>query len=168
MKEPSEAQAFDGYYILSKIKVHKDNPYFCDIDGVLYSKNKKILWYYPGNRKETICTVPYGVTELKLAAFANSNNRKAIILPPTITKIGSWFGFSSNALKSVLIKQCALKITFDKSYLFQYTDLTESIIQYEDSCVTTVVIKTNGCSCRRSIHSYSLIILVCLYREGKI
>jgi len=163
VNELSPLQPFDNYFWLNRITVHKDNPYFCDVDGVLYSKNKKILWYYPGNRTETICKVPYGVTEVKTAAFANSYSRKIIIIPPTVRKIGDWFGLGSVALEAVIIQQCLSKINIDKSNLFNETELSESIIQYEEKCIIPITckrVKTRSDRVYITIYSISMFLSI--------
>ena len=48
----SSGQSFDCYYSLGNITVDPENPYFCSVNGVLFSKNMKELHFYPGNRTE--------------------------------------------------------------------------------------------------------------------
>jgi hypothetical protein len=48
---------------LQRFTVDKQNPHFCDIDGVLFSKDRKRLIAYPGGRYGTYA-VPESVQEL--------------------------------------------------------------------------------------------------------
>ena len=58
---------------LVKIKVHPDNPYFCDVDGVLFSKDMKVLIRYPEGKKGEEYEIPESVEEI--ASFAFYGNR---------------------------------------------------------------------------------------------
>lgn len=54
---------------LKNIYVHPENKKMCDVDGVLFSKNKKILLKYPRNRTEKQYRIPDEVKELDTKAF---------------------------------------------------------------------------------------------------
>ena len=70
---PASVKELDGSVFrrcntLRRINVDEDNPYFKDVDGVLYSRDGKSLIYYPpakGNR----VVISEGVVEIKLFAF---------------------------------------------------------------------------------------------------
>ena len=129
-------QPFDFQYSLSKITVDKENPYFCDVDGVLYSKDMKTLWCYPGNRTDNPCIVKEGVTTLKVGAFSHSINAKIILIPSSIRTIEWGFGYQSSALESVIIFQCKQLVKIDPLKLFYGTGKKEDIIHYEyEKCV---------------------------------
>ena len=127
----SPSQSFDQQYYLENLTVDPDNPYFRDINGVLYSKNMKELHFYPGNRPETTCFVRSGVEIIKVGAFGSSLIREVIIIPPTVRKIEWGFGYDSKAIKNVTILQCPKLIKIDKNGLFSGTSKGEEIIFYE-------------------------------------
>ena len=149
-------QPFDRSYIISKITVDKENKYFCDIDGVLYSKDKKTLWFCPGNRTETTFVVPYGVKLIELASFGESYSRKSIIIPPTVRKIKGYFGSYSLALESVIIQQCPAKIVIDPSSLFDGVSKKPTIRYEFFTCI-----KAYSCKVR-SRKSFSVCIYFCV------
>lgn len=71
---------------LKSIDVDKENKYYSSIDGVLYSKNHKILYAYP-NMHSSIYEVPEGVEILEKFAFKDCENIEMLILPSTIKQI---------------------------------------------------------------------------------
>ncbi len=73
---------------LTNIRVDAENPYWCDIDGVLYSKDKKIIHTYPGGKQEKSFTVPEGVTEISDYLFAYDPNLEVLNIPASVNKIG--------------------------------------------------------------------------------
>lgn len=54
---------------LAEIKVDAENKAYCDINGVLYNKNKTELIDYPNGRTETSYTLPHSVKKLGDFAF---------------------------------------------------------------------------------------------------
>ena len=72
---------------LECITVDENNPEYSDIDGVLFTKCKKGLAYYPHGKPDEY-TVPDGVTVIGDMAFAFGSLTK-IILPDGLTTIGS-------------------------------------------------------------------------------
>ena len=61
--------------------VSKDSPYYCEMDGVLYSKHKKQLISYPSSKKDTSYTVPQYVESIGSHAFWSCRNLIEINLP---------------------------------------------------------------------------------------
>lgn len=76
----------DGGHILS-FRVHPENPAYCDLDGVLYTKDRSALIRYPSARRRAEYTVPDTVTRICDGAFAHSHICTAFSSP---TDSGSW------------------------------------------------------------------------------
>ena len=95
---------------LIKIKVHEDNPYFCDVNGVLFSKDMKILIRYPAGRKEEEYEIPEGVEEVASYAFYGCPFLKRIKGSKTLKKIGESCFRCSKKLEYVLLNICLEKI----------------------------------------------------------
>ena len=85
---------------LLSITVDPDNPVYCDIDGVLYSKDKTVLVCYPRGRQETEFIIPDHVTEISDCAFAGCKTLSSVILHDHVTTIGE-FAFGSSGLTSI-------------------------------------------------------------------
>ncbi|MBQ8783547.1 MAG: leucine-rich repeat protein [Clostridia bacterium] len=54
-----DGKAFYSCWALQRIEVDEDNPYFCDVDGVLYNKDKTKLICHPCDR-DTYLSEKYG------------------------------------------------------------------------------------------------------------
>lgn len=59
----------------------KNNPYFCDIDGVLFSADGSKLIAYPSGRNGTSYTVPDGTSSIGTYAFADAGWLQVLDLP---------------------------------------------------------------------------------------
>lgn len=59
---------FSGSDKMTEIRVVNDNPSFCSVDGVLFSKDKKALVEFPGGKAGSY-TIPNTVTNIKGGAF---------------------------------------------------------------------------------------------------
>ena len=74
---------------LESIVVDENNTHYCDIDGILYNKEKTSLIYCPGGKSGAII-VPDGVTEICEYAFSYCDHLTEIHLPDSVTEIGVW------------------------------------------------------------------------------
>lgn len=72
---------------LKNIEVDTENPYFCTIDGSLYSKDKKRLIAICPNTKKSF-VVPNGVEIIEDYVFEGFNELEEIIFPETLKEIG--------------------------------------------------------------------------------
>ena len=138
VKTLSISQPFDWCYSLQNIIVSKQNNYFCDLDGCLFSKDQKILYFVPGGKSQETYFVPASVQTINVAAFCHSKILKTIVIPPSVKKVGSCFGWSSDALLSVIVNQCKTLIDFDKTSAFRNTEHEsdpDAIIHYSPYCL---------------------------------
>lgn len=74
--------------MLEFIEVDENNGRYTDIDGNLYSKDKKTLVRYAAGKSETEFSVPDGVEVIERNAFSACENLKKINLPQSIRFIG--------------------------------------------------------------------------------
>lgn len=70
-----------------KISVAKDNPYYTDIDGVLFTKDLKRLICYPCGKAGQTYVVPDTVEIIDEHAFADNTNLRKVILPSSLKRI---------------------------------------------------------------------------------
>ena len=160
LKKIYAGNSFDWTYSLKNVFVVEENPYFCDIDGVLFSKDKKTLYFVPGGRNEIAFYIPYGVETIFNAAFSHSKILQTIVIPPTVTLIHNYFGFGSEAIKSVVILQCQSKVEFHYENTFQNTQFQnnpQSIIHYMPQCLSALPTCAEH---MRSAHSYLVLISI--------
>lgn len=74
-------RAFHKCENLENIFVHPENKKMCDVDGVLFSKDKETLLKYPRNRTEKQYKIPEEVRELGNKAFKYCGFLKNIDFP---------------------------------------------------------------------------------------
>ena len=70
-----------------KISVAKDNPYYTDIDGVLFTKDLKRLICYPCGKSGKKYVVPDTVEIIDEHAFADNTNLRKVVLPSSLKRI---------------------------------------------------------------------------------
>lgn len=73
---------------LKNIEVDIDNPVFCSVDGVLFSKDMKTLIRYPERHAGGKYIVPECVKTIADFAFYNCINLKSVTLQDNVTNIG--------------------------------------------------------------------------------
>ena len=94
------SNAFNECDTLLRIDVADENPYFCSVDGVVYSKDRTILKAFPAGRSGDF-TIPNGVTTVANFAFYRCYLLENINMYNTVTSIGERaFSFCWN-LRSV-------------------------------------------------------------------
>lgn len=88
----------DYFVSLKEIVVSEDNPYFTSVDGVLYTKDKKVLVYYPYNKDEWNYTVDPSCEIIDDRAFYKT---KVLYVDLNNVKHIGWQAFSGSSLISI-------------------------------------------------------------------
>lgn len=85
---------------ITSYTVDSHNPVYCDVSGVLFSKDKKTLLNYPAKKAGSSYTVPQGVITIGSSAFGKSQDLKTVIISNTVTKIdaGAFLGSSITSI----------------------------------------------------------------------
>lgn len=81
------------------IEIREDNPFFCSIDGVVFSKDKKVLVSYPKNKKGKY-EIPDGTKTIWKNAFKESSI-PAVKIADSVTCIQSYAFNSCRKLESI-------------------------------------------------------------------
>lgn len=87
----------------SIVKVADNNPYFCTIDNIIFSKDKKTLVYYPANIKKKKYVVPESVRKIAPLAFMENGWLRRVILPDYLEELGSGAFFKCENLYDVYL-----------------------------------------------------------------
>jgi len=84
--------AFDGLFsgMMGRYEVDPDNPYFCAIDGVLYTKDTTELVRYPVAKGQTVFMVPQKVKIIRGSSVANAKYLERVVLPDSLKIIGAY------------------------------------------------------------------------------
>ncbi len=101
--------AFSGCKSLTAINVDVNNPNYCEIDGVVYNKDKTALVMSPGGKTGDV-VIPDGVTSIGDYAFSSCKNLKSITIPDSVTNIGDWAFHECTSLTSVIIPNSVTSI----------------------------------------------------------
>lgn len=109
--------AFGNSKKIAEFEVDENNPYICDVDGVIYTKDMKALLFYPpaggvktekddeGNEVKSISyAIPEGVETIRSKAFYKCYELTDIKLPSTLKAIEEKAFFRCN-LKSIVLPE---------------------------------------------------------------
>ena len=78
-----------------KVLIAKNHPTHCDVNGVVYTKDKKTLCVCPKQHREKVI-IPATVREIADEAFEEAANIKTITLPNGVVKVGKSAFYDSN------------------------------------------------------------------------
>ncbi|MBQ2932336.1 MAG: leucine-rich repeat domain-containing protein, partial [Clostridia bacterium] len=81
-------KVFNDCPSLTNIYVKSGSKAFISVDGILFSKDMKVLVRYPANRDDFTYIMPDGVEEISDGAFEGTRKLYEIELPDSIAKIG--------------------------------------------------------------------------------
>ena len=104
--------AFSYCTSLSAFTVAADNPYFCAVDGILFSKDKTTLDRYPIGKPGSTYTVPDYVTYIDYAAFEGCRGLQSISLPDSVTEIGDCAFNECSSLQNITIPDSVTEIGY--------------------------------------------------------
>lgn len=92
--------AFGNSKKIAEYEVDESNPYICDVDGVIYTKDMKTVLFYPPSRdvkttkdkdgnevKSIVYAIPEGVETIRSKAFYKCYDLTEITLPSTLKVI---------------------------------------------------------------------------------
>lgn len=102
---PANVLSCDGAFTdmenARSIEVSPDNPnYWSNSSGIVFSKDKSVLHFFPGDSPVTEYTVPEGTKHLAYAAFSGTNLRK-ITLNDDLETAGDYVFSGSNILYTI-------------------------------------------------------------------
>lgn len=89
-------QVFDG---LKEIEIITEDERFCTVDGILYSKNKRRLYFCP-RRKDSTLVIPDGTNTITEDSCSSCNFSK-IIIPDSVKRIDGYAFIGNYALEEV-------------------------------------------------------------------
>jgi hypothetical protein len=116
-----DREFFDGFHFLKEIETGENNPAYTSIDGVLFTKDMKVMIDYPIKKADQTYSVPDKVEEISdHAAYMNWNIRK-LTLPRSLRKIGDNAFTSCSALTEVSFNKGLREIG---KYAFNSTPLS--------------------------------------------
>lgn len=115
-----DKDAFERIYSLKEIKVDEANTVYSDIDGVLCSKTKTVLFRYPNSKGKTY-TVPNTIKKIYDRAFSYCPELETVVFPASVISFGNNIFASNSKLKSITIlnpEPATLESSFNVSDVF--------------------------------------------------
>ena len=134
--------AFENNQKLKEFEVSGENEYFCDVDGVLYTKDMKTLLFFPavkdlktetvtddiGNTKEIIYNeyeIPDGVETVRTKAFYKCQKIRFVTIPSSVKTIEEKAFFRCSSLENIVLPESLELIGKDAfSYCSKFTEIT--------------------------------------------
>ena len=86
--QPYNVSPFSRCSALQEIVVEEGNPVWSDIDGVLFSNDKTILYSYPTAATRSQYNVPEGIKMIVGSAFAKNQHLLQVSMPDDVTFVG--------------------------------------------------------------------------------
>ena len=95
---------------LEKINVEAGSQNFCSVDGILFSKDKTKIIYYPANKQGTSYNIPNTVKEIFEYCFNYNQNLKGVSIPNSVEKISFCVFYYSKNLEELEIPSSVTKL----------------------------------------------------------
>ena len=120
-----DASTFYGCTSLASITVADNNQSYCDVDGVLFNKDKTVLVQYPAGKTSASYSIPNSVTSIGWSAFSDCTSLTNITIPDGVTSIGNGAFSGCTSLTNVVIPNSVTSIGV---YAFSDCTSLESIV----------------------------------------
>lgn len=92
---------------LENIVVSEDNQYYVSVDGVLYNKEKTIMYQYPIAKSSVDFIVPEGVRRF-VSSSIPTLNAQVLDLPTTFEWLGDWNLMQTPNLSKIIIRSSVI------------------------------------------------------------
>lgn len=132
----SSFNSFDGDECIAKVLIHPENKNYMDIDGIVYTKDMKKLYFWPSQHGESVIHVPYGVVTIGCGAFINSNKFRKIYFPSTVKTVESWQFVSVVNLEYVELRNQPQNVKIDPEYFLYNVPKGISVIHYKSTPIS--------------------------------
>lgn len=146
--------AFGYSTTLKEMKLVDESDYFCIDDGVLYSKDKTKLIYYPCQKDASGFVIPDYVTTLGAEAFSGNKTLTSIVIPATVTTLtdgggsalyGSYGTFYECSNLTSITFERGENYTFIPRYFLNRCSSLQSI-DIPETIISIHAYAFNGCS----------------------
>ena len=109
----------EGCDSLGDVSVDKTNSTFSSVGGVLFSKDKTKIIFYPCAKKDALYEIPNSVIEIADSAFYEVNKLGALVIPESVKTIGKNAFGNSSILELKALPSTTPKVTYNISGLDQ-------------------------------------------------
>jgi len=105
-----DEDAFDNSKSITNITVNPNNTAYCDVDGVLFNKDKTVLILYPAGKTSTTYIIPDSVTDINGNAFKGCTSLENVTIGDNVETIGYYAFSGCISLTSIVIPNGATGI----------------------------------------------------------
>lgn len=114
-KDGLKEGAFVACDKINEYKVANDNPDFIAVDGVVYSKIKDKLFFYPPSKTGASYAIPETVKEIAAQSFQAASNLTSITIPKTVEKVGKAAFRNMSNLETVTFEKPSSTTTLEQA-----------------------------------------------------
>ena len=107
---PSHGYFSDADVAFRAINVEQGNPNYCSVNGMLLSKDKKVLYYVPAQIDLGVTPIPFEVEEVAPNACKYNVNTINLNLPDKVKTIGKSAFYGFKKLKKLQMSNSVLRI----------------------------------------------------------
>lgn len=101
---------------LQAVHLHKDHKKYSSEDGIIFSKDRKQLLYYPPAKKDDRYTIPECVSKIGRSAFEGQKYLREIEMPDNVKMLGAGAFYKCKALQKVRFSNNIKEIPDDSVY----------------------------------------------------
>ena len=157
--------AFGACHALIEIKVESGNKIYADIDGVVYTKDGKVVIAYPAGNPAENYTVLDGTQKIGIAAFYGSWNLRGVTVPAGVDEFYEYAFFDCEGIYGYSLPDTLETVgpySMAKNYSLSSVSLPDSVINIGryafayDSSLYTVYISDTSKLARISFASFAL------------
>ncbi len=105
---------FDKCYKITAINIDQSNNNYSSIEGVVYTKDNKILVTCPKGKTGSL-TIPNGVEKISEYAFSQCFNLTGVVIPNSVTEIGDHAFYNCTQIETITLSD---NVTDIKDFAF--------------------------------------------------
>ena len=138
--------AKDAFYLASGLKnivVDANNPVYASSNGVVMLKDTGDIYIWPQGNETTEFTLPGTMTEIPDKMFQNNTSLKKVIVPASVTKVGS-YAFSSSKIEEIYFEDSANGLTVGTFAFYNCPNLTSLRLPYGLTSIGANAISKTG------------------------
>ena len=138
--------AKDAFYLASGLKnivVDANNPVYASSNGVVMLKDTGDIYIWPQGNETTEFTLPATMTEIPDKMFQNNTSLKKVIVPASVTKVGS-YAFSSSKIEEIYFEDSANGLTVGTFAFYNCPNLTSLRLPYGLTSIGANAISKTG------------------------
>lgn len=98
----SDIGVLRGWYGLRAVHIVEGHKKYCSADGIVFSKDRRTLEFYPHGKTEKRYRIPDSVVKIGRWAFRGQKYLEEVVMPDSVTTVGMGAFYQCSALKKVV------------------------------------------------------------------